>query len=410
MADELELLEQLTKDFGDFKTKSRKETDLALKEAADKWAKEHKDEKEAFDKQLLELSTKVKEANEAIAAKGATVDQLMGEIEEFKKKKGRIASDGDDQESTINVLKASFKEQYEKMKEAADNPRTRIEWKIKSAGTMTASANLTGSVVASYASQPALRGRQKLHFRDLVDVVPTGTGLWKFYRQNIPVGEGSIDTQSTHGAVKSQLDYDFTEVTVTVDYLAGFVRVAKQMIQDLPFMQSFVTSELVEDYLRAEDLKFFGQLYSAATGSTAGMTSTVTVEKIIQGIATLSENDYDANGVVLTNAVWSKVLLTKPNDYSLPGGNAITIAPNGDVRILGIPLFRTKEAYIGAGRMIIGDWSKVKIIQSEGLNVNIYEQDSDNVQRNLVTVKAEARVAEALLRPDAFIYAGAGTT
>jgi hypothetical protein len=69
-----------------------------------------------------------------------------------------------------------------------------------------------------------------------------------------------------------------------------------------------------------------------------------------------------------------------------------------------------KDTYIGANRVLIGDWTKAAIIQTEGLNVNMYEQDSDNVQRNLITVKAEARVALAQLRLDAFSYFGAGTT
>jgi hypothetical protein len=412
MADELELIEDLVTDFGEFKKTTKAEQVRILKEANEKVEAVSKERKEEAENWFKELNQKVEEINTTIAEKGATVKQMQEELTEIKAKRGRISSvDGQQVESTVKMLADAFEKEFAVIKEQSNEPKAEHKFKIKDAGNMTAAANLTGNVVASYASQPAIRSRQKLHIRDLLNVIPSATGLWKFYRQNKPVGEGSFASQTTHGALKSQLDYDMTEVNVTVDYLAGFVRIAKQMLQDLPFMQSYVSNELVEDYLRAEDLKFFGALYSAATGSTAGVVSTVTVEKIIQGIAALSEDDYDVNGIVTTNALWAKIILTKPNDYSLPGGgNAVTITPNGDVMILGIPLFKTKASYIGTDKVLMGDWNKAAIIQTEGLNVNMYEQDSDNVQRNLVTVKAEARVALATLRTDAFSYFSGGTT
>lgn len=408
MADELEMVEDLVKDFGEFKTKNKKALDDIKAKADAAITEKELQEKQAEAKAWFDdLNKEVEKINTEVAAKGATLKQMQDELTEIKASKGRkYTGDGEDVESTRKLLKDAFAEEFAKIKEQANEPVAQHKFKVKAVGNMTASANLTGSVQATYASQPALRGRRKLHIRDLLNVIPSATGLWKFYRQNIPAGEGSFDFQTTHGNLKEQLDYDFTEVTVTVDYLAGFVRIAKQMLQDLPFMQSFVSNELVEDYLRTEDNKFFGALYSAATG-TAG-TSSVTVEKVIEAIANLEDRDYDVNGIVVTNQVWAKMLKTKPNDYSIPGG--VTITPNGDVAIVGVPVFKTNASNIGNDRILLGDWTKAAIIQTEGLNVNMYEQDSDNVQRNLITVKAEARVALATLRTDAFTWMTAGTT
>ncbi len=409
MADELEMVEELVKDFGEFKTKNKKTLDDIRAKADSAVSTKDLEDKQAEAKEWFDnLNKEVEKINTEVAAKGATVKQLQDELAEFKAAKGRrfVGTDGEETESTVKLLKDAFAEEFQKIKEQANEPVAQHKFKVKAVGNMTASANLTGAVQATYASQPALRGRRKLHIRDLLNVIPSATGLWKFYRQNIPAGEGSYDFQTTHGAAKQQLDYDYTEITVTVDYLAGYVRIAKQMLQDLPFMQSHVSSELVEDYLRTEDNKFFGSLYSAATG-TAG-TSTVTAEKIIQGIANLEDRDYDVNGIVVTNQVWAKILITKPNDYSIPGG--ITITPIGDVAIVGVPVFKTNASNIGDDRILLGDFTKAAIIQTEGLNVNMYEQDQDNVIRNLITVKAEARVALATLRTDAFTWMTAGTT
>ena len=411
MAEELEVLQELSAEFGNFKKKSADQIAAVKKEAAEQIEALEKKHTKELEAKGAEFQTKLDEVTKAATESGATVKQLLEEVENLKAKGGRIINPANaDMVSTVSLLKAAFAEHGEKIAAQEKRPKASYEFDLKAAGNMTIADNLTGNGVAIYSPTPALRGRRKLHYRDLVDVIPSATGTWKFYRQNKPAGEGSFLTQ-TPAALKSQVDYDFTEVTVTTDYLAGFVRIAKQMLQDLPFMQSFVGPELIEDYLRAEDFKFFQQLIAAANGNTSGVSSTVTAEKIIQAIAALSEDDYDANGIVVTNAVWAKILNTKPNDYSLPGGGAaLTIDASGNVNIVGIPLLRTNETNIGNNRMIIGDWTKAKIIQTDGLSVNMYEQDQDNVVRNLVTVKAEARVGHAILRTDAFIYTAAGTT
>lgn len=411
MSDELELIEEVVKKVDGLTLKQKKDAEDLKKSMEEGMKAELKEQSEANKKWMDDLHAKVEEINKDIADKGATVKQLQDELAEFKANRGRLKTAlGEDVEQTKSLLSKAFGDEFDKIKIQANKPSARHEFEMKTVGNMTAANNLTGAVQATYSTTPALRGRQRVNFRDLVNVISSATGLWKFYRQNKPVGEGSMGFQTTHAAPKAQVDYDFTEVTVTVDYLAGFVRIAKQMLQDLPFMQSFVSNELVEDYLRSESAAFFGQLYSAAAGNPAAAASAVTVEKIIQVAADLAESDYDANGAVVTNSVWAKILLTKPSDYSLPGGSAVSITPNGDVMIVGIPIIRTKASNIGDDRILMGDWTKAAIIQTEGLNVNMYEQDSDNVQRNLITVKAEARVALATLRTDAFTYFPAGTT
>lgn len=355
------------------------------------------------------VDDEVKTINETLGKQGKTLEEITAAITEFKAKSGRFkANSRDEVKSTAEEVADLFEKQFKEIKayrggfigqagvdEASD-------WQVKSAGTMTASANLTGSVVASYSLTPAVRGRRKVFFRDLVPLINSSTGVWKFYKQNIPVGEGSFAFQLTHGASKSQLDYDLTEVTVTADYLAGFARIAKQMLQDLPFLQTFVANELIEDYKRQESFEFFGTLRSTATG-TWTTSASVYAEKLIDGLASLMDNDYDPSAIVTTSTNWATLLKTKPNDYSVPGG--IVVTPDGTVTIAGVPVYIANSLYLGSGtdKTIIGDWSKAAIIQTEGLNTSFSDQDADNFTKNLITAKVEARVALAMLRPDAFL-------
>lgn len=406
MANEVEILDQIMDSVDELKKKSAKEIAGVLSQASEMVEKSSAERRQEAQKWFEDLSKKVEEINTEVAKKGATVNQMMEELEEFKAKGGRgNMVQGGTGETTHEILAKGFEDNYAAYSQK--KPNLKAEFHLKAVGTMTVAANLTGSIRPDYASANAVRGRRKTHIRDIVPVIQSATGLWKFYRQNSPVGEGSFGFQGGAGNLKPELDYDFTEVTVTADYLAGIVRIAKQMLQDLPFMQSYVTNELVEDYMRAEDATFFNQLAAAATG-TGTISSTVTVEKIIDGIANIENADFEVNGILTDSLTWAKVLKTKPNDYSIPGG--VTINANGDVQIVGIPLMKITGSYIGAGNILLGDFSKAAIIQTEGLSVNMYEQDRDNIVRNLVTIRAEARVGFANLRPDAFAFFAAGTT
>lgn len=355
--------------------------------------------KAELDKTSSEHAAKVSQLNEDLAKKGADLEEIRKQVLEMKAKKGRFGSGESEMEKKSAILISdAMEEHFAEVQKVGGKNQVRLE--LKAAGNMTAAANLTGNVVATYDLQPAVRGRRKVNFRDLVPVINSATGTWKFYRENTPVGQGSLSQQTTHGAAKSQIDYALTEVTVIADYLAGYVRFAKQMAQDLPFLQNFIANELVEDYKRSESGQFLPSLFSAATGDSSAAATGVFAENIIDWIANLLANDYDPNAIITTARVWSEILRTKPQNYSVPG--AVQIAPDGGIIFTGVPLLAQNN--MPTGKVLVGDFTKAAIIQAEGLSVNFYEQDQDNVIKNLITARVEARVGLAILRPDAFIY------
>lgn len=349
------------------------------------------------------IEDEVKALNEEMGKTGKSLEEINTAITELKARRGRFtASDPTETKHYRDILADEFAKHFESIK--AVSKKNAVEFETKDAGVMTASANLTGSVVASYASLPAVRGRRKSHFQDLFPTIQSSTGVWKFYRSKNPAGEGSFSFQTTHGAAKSNIDYDLEEVTVTADYLAGIVRFAKQMAEDLPFLQTFIVNELLEDYKRSESAEFFGLLRSAATGNSTTSAS-VYAEKLIDWIANMMNADYEPGAIITTPANWATLLKTKPNDYSVPGG--IVILPDGTVTIAGVPVFPVNDTYLGTStnKTLIVDPSKFVIVERSGLKVEFFEQDQDNVPKNLITARAERRVALANLRPDAAIYA-----
>lgn len=333
---------------------------------------------------------------EELNAKAA---EVQSRLDEFEIKLQKSTEQKMEQKSFENVFGELIAKNFDAIKEVSLGNRVKLD--VKAVGNMTVAGNLTGDAIRTYQPGVAMVPNRLLNFRNLIPSVSSATGIYTLYRET--GSEGSISVQSTPGDAKTQIDYDLTAVTYTARYIAGYARVDKSMLQDLPFLQSALPEMLLRDFYKAEDAKFFTDLSSAATGSTT-TSATVDVEQIIDYVANLEGADFQVNGIVVNPKQWARLITTKPADYSVPGG--VTITADGNIAIAGIPVF--KSSFIADDKVLLGDWNMAKRVVVDDLKIEFFEQDSDNVQKNLVTVRIEAREVLAIDRPDAFVYADLG--
>lgn len=409
---ELEALENLNAATEQRYKELKEELGLRVKEVTDLQAFQ----KDA-DEKIKAYEGTVKELNSLLGEKGATLKQIQDEVKELQMKSGQMKSAIP--ESKLGVQELFYKEFSAAAENAVKEFRADVHnnintalpfMKTKAVGTMTASSNITGAsinVIPTWDNQFAVRGRQRVHFRDLARTIDTTTGLYIFLRQNLPVGEGSVAATANPGATKSKRDYDNTMVTVTSKYRAGVVDIAAEMLQDIPGLANYITEELTEDYLRTESFDFFSTLINTATGSSnlpAGVT--VGAERIVHYTANLESNDYQPTDIVVRPRVWAHLLNTKPSDYSTPGG--FVILPNGDVLFAGLRLTKCSSNALADDKVLIGDFRKTLITQKagEGFNVRMFNTHDQAAYANLITFRGEARAEVAVLRPDAFVVGG----
>lgn len=374
--------------------------EAALTKGLDTVAEQLKKEVKAIDQKTED---RIKELNEDAVKKNETLAELSEKVNQALAQAGKLKAEGEAQKTFEQKFAEELESKFESVKSVRKGSDASFSMKaadfFKDA---TLAGNLTGSGVAQYSLTPALKGRRMVHFRDIpgVEVIPTATGIWKFYRNAPPANTGSFGTQ-TEGQAKAIIDYNWSEQTVTVNTEAGFARVSNQMLRDLPFLQSFLPGELREDYLRHEDNRFINSLM--ASTSAYSTSASVYAERIIEWLGAVMSRDYNPTAIVTTAGNWTTLMNTKPADYSLPGGAALSITAEGNIAVAGVPVVIFNG--LTTGRTIVGDFSKVKIIQANALEVRFFEQDSDNVQKNMVTVRAEADVALAVLRSDYGVYA-----
>jgi len=342
--------------------------------------------------EVSEVKSAVVTLDEAAKKNQAALDQLIAE-KSAKKVESKSKSFG---EAYTESIAEAFESKKAEINEFQRNKNAKLTIDLKSVGTMTTSANLSGDGVATYNTRQGLVPAQKVNFRDLIPTAVSPTGLYVTYRET--GSEGSIGIQ-TEGNAKSQIDYDLTEVKVVSDYIAGFARFSKQMMFQLPFLQNTLQRMLLRDFYKKENATFFAAASSAATGSTT-TSATVDAEQLVDWIANQLDANFEASFALVSYAQWADLLKTKPTDYSVPGGFAIDAA--GNIRIAGVPVIGA--SWVTNDKALIVDSSYLERVETEGLRVEFSYEDSDNFQKNLVTARVECFEDINIMRTDALIY------
>jgi len=342
--------------------------------------------------EVSEVKSAVVTLDEAAKKNQAALDQLIAE-KSAKKVESKSKSFG---EAYTESIADAFESKKAEINEFQRNKNAKLTIDLKSVGTMTTSANLSGDGVATYNTRQGLVPAQKVNFRDLIPTAVSPTGLYVTYRET--GSEGSIGIQ-TEGNAKSQIDYDLTEVKVVSDYIAGFARFSKQMMFQLPFLQNTLQRMLLRDFYKKENATFFAAASSAATGSTT-TSATVDAEQLVDWIANQLDANFEASFALVSYAQWADLLKTKPTDYSVPGGFAIDAM--GNIRIAGVPVIGA--SWVTNDKALIVDSSYLERVETEGLRVEFSYEDSDNFQKNLVTARVECFEDINIMRTDALIY------
>jgi HK97 family phage major capsid protein len=363
--------------------KDMQEQQEAVKTAQEQINKEFEESKTAFEQWRADKDDRDKKNQQAI-------DELL------RRSNGRYVPD--ELKNCFDVqLKLKLSEQFEAIKGVRIGHGHSFDFK--------ADMNTTNSITGSLARQqlaPSILPNQIFNFRDLVDIINTSTGLIVLPRETTPTGSASRVPETATATSKPQIEPKFTMVNYTADYIAGYTRVSKQMLQDLQFLQSYLPRILLREFYKAENTQFYTDLTAVASGSTT-TSATIYAEKLIDYIANLGVGNFAANAIVGTFAEWASLMKTisaSGTSYSLPGG--MTISPNGTTAIAGIP-FRPAN-WVATGKTITGDWTQAMIAVADSVKVEFFEQDQDNVIKNLITVRVEAREVLVIEQPGAFVY------
>jgi HK97 family phage major capsid protein len=216
------------------------------------------------------------------------------------------------------------------------------------------------------------------------------------------VSEGMTKPQST-------VTYDLKSTPVRT--IAHFMKASRQIMDDSVQLQSYIDGRLRWGlmYVEERELLFgdgtgqhlFGIVPQAAAYSGAFAPATpqnIDVLRLAALQATLAL--YPATGYVLHPTDWAKIELTKDSYGRYIVGDPIN---QTEPRLWNLPVVTSISMTVGhflTGAFKLG----AQIFDRLTMEVLISTEDQDNFVRNMITIRAEERLALAVYRPTAFTY------
>lgn len=271
--------------------------------------------------------------------------------------------------------------------------------------------NYTGEVIpADRVPDLKFDPNRRVHMRSLIPVGATGSNLIRFVRESA-YDNGAFPT--AQGLAKPQSDFDLTAVDRAVRTIPTFMRLTKEMLDDTPGLIAYLSSRAPSKLLNVEDSQIlYGtglgqQLHGFATEASAyapvAFGSLVNrFDVLAAAITQTTKDEYRPNAIVLNPSDYLKLVSTKEQDGSYILPSYVTFA-NGQMFIMGVPVFALNA--INAGDFFVGDWALAcQLFVRQGVTLEFFEQDADNVTKNFITVRVEERIALATYNPKGIVF------
>lgn len=363
----------------------------------------YKKDREWIDKQVMENKRKPIEGK----GEAKTFNDILGETIERNADKIRNHRKGDD-----------FR--FDMLPEVKANERGERE--VKAVGDMSIANNFPGatSLYADRRTDMIMNPYNRVWLADvLTQGTSTGTSII-YPKEN--GGEGSVEIWDDPSVNKAQLDFDLTTQTAVFKWLAGIVIVPREMLDDIPWLTSYLQSKMLIS-LKTRENAFVLNGWQIGSNTVTGMlqaaspyngTETEDVKVLIDAgwgqIVEDTHDFYQPTHMVLSPRTAVAVGLHQASgsgEFDLPAGS-IAFA-NGKLQIGGIENVST--TVIGANNFLVFDRSAAAFIRRMQPEIRMFE-DSILAKVNKVMFRIEERATLAIFNNDALVkgtIAGAGS-
>lgn len=243
---------------------------------------------------------------------------------------------------------------------------------------------------------------------NILDLIPRGTTSSNQVQYARELVYTNAAAETSEGAQKPETTLTFEDVNVPVRTIAHTIKVSKQVMDDAPALASYLNSRMSYGVrFRAESQIVNGDGLSPNLSGLfdAGNFTAITADpgkdlahyasKIKYGVI---GSDY-AVDVFLVNPVdWGTYERAISDNSS--SGDAVSYLQNGLVPTLwGIPVVASNA--VPAGQMMGVNLASTMFWERQGVTVEMFDQNEDDVEKNLLTVRAEMRGAFTVFRPAA---------
>jgi HK97 family phage major capsid protein len=276
---------------------------------------------------------------------------------------------------------------------------------------MTVGNAYTGEVIpADRVPDLKFTPNRKVNVRQLLPVGQTSSNLIRFVRES---AYDNAAAPTAQGQPKPQSDFDLTAVDRSIRTIPTFMRLTKEMLDDTPGLIAYLSSRAPSKLLNVEDTQL---LYGSGIGqnlngfATDGSAWTTVkfgtlinrFDVLAAAVVQTTKNEYAPNAIMINPSDYLSLVSTKENAgaYILP--SYVTMSA-GQMFIMGVPVYAING--VVAGDFFVGDFALgSQLFVRQGITLEFFEQDADNVTKNFVTVRVEERIALAVYTTQSIVY------
>ena len=291
--------------------------------------------------------------------------------------------------------------------------RARIEVKNTILGETGSPAGPSNTLV----SRDRLPGIVPGAFRSLnvLDFVPSGSTSGNAIEYPRELLWSNAAAPVNEGAQKPESTLTFELVTDPVRTIAHWIKASKQILDDAPMLASYIDRRMeygVRSKLQTQIIAGTGVAPNISGLSATGRYTAFTPASGDTALDSLNKAkyavvgaDYDANVIFMNPVDFGAIerLKTSTTSYLGGDGGSLSYINSGMTPIIwGLPVVMSND--VPVGKFFMADTAAFMLFMRSGVVVEMFEQDDTNVQKNLLTIRAECRAALAVFTPLAVRY------
>lgn len=409
----------VTPSAGDVARYGKKDDDIDPKAMVKEFRGLKHDLKEQHD----EVRRWTEKAAESIEKTGKIADEVKSGLEEASKKGEALAAKFGELEQLVAKLSANENsgpryrslgkevtedEKFQAwLKDGGDKSRIRVG--VKAITSLTSGDGAAGDLIVPQ-RQPGIMRQpdRQMTIRNLLTVGRTTSNSIEYVQETGFVNNAAPVAE---GAQKPESSLEFTLQSTPVRTIAHWIQASKQILQDVPALQSYIDTRMrfgleIEEETQILSGDGTGQnllgLIPQATPYDVSRTKAgdTRIDIVRRAMTQVRLAEYRADAIVLHPSDWEEIELTKTDE-----GAYIWANPRGLLgpTLWGLPVIDTTA--VEEGEFLVGNFQMAAMLwDREDAVVDISTEDRDNFIKNMVTIRAEERLALEVSRPEALIY------
>lgn len=385
--------------------------------------------------ELVRISGLYTEAKKELDKKAPVerIDELVTKAQEAEMKVKTLSDQLDKVELKVNdrmidnrpaSIFGEFSKAFAEAKPRVKSPGGQFAFEIKGnpsmllkVSTIDEGTELSDSALATAVIVPMRTpGVEKLPDRQIRITDMVGRGVTNSNR--VTWVERSARTDGTAAVTNDygqygQSDFTWIQKAAEVEKIGTFIKVTNEALEDwdeclsqirnelFPMVERILESELYSGSGTAPHLD--GIITSAQAYGATGLNEKVVEPNTFDAIRAAAYQcayyNYMPNYAVLSPGDFAEMELSKGNDghYVIP-----PFATANGMMVAGLRV--VQSSLVGAGQVLVGDFSRVTMYMRRNIEVKIWDQDSTDPEYDLKTITASCRAAVKFPAPHAYAF------